>query len=226
MAPYERAIDDYLAGGEGREESEVPYPPEPIYRKIPDEPIVSIQINTIKDYPAAGTEDFQAFLDGLSGLEKVDPLEQQDMVRGEDDLAVTLRYEGEKRATLLFFQPEAEAEQWYVETEDGTIFEGGDFIEDYVSVARTEPEGSEESAAGELLFEPEKIRQYVNLNRLLADLGVSCSTQDMRALLAMETLDQMELWDTEEEALQAAREELAWRMQRYSYAVQEGYTLT
>ena len=226
MSPYERAIDDYLAGGEGREESEVPYPPEPIYRKIPDEPIVSIQINTIKDYPAAGTEDFQAFLDGLSGLEKVDPLEQQDMVRGEEDLAVTLRYEGEKRATLLFFQPEAEAEQWYVETEDGTIFEGEDFIEDYVNVARTEPEGSEESAAGELLFEPEKIQQYVNLNRLLADLGVSCSTQDMRALLAMETLDQMELWDTEEEALQAAREELAWRMQRYSYAVQEGYTLT
>ena len=226
MSPYERAIDDYLAGGEGREESEVPYPPEPIYRKIPDEPIVSIQINTIKDYPAAGTEDFQAFLDGLSGLEKVDPLEQQDMVRGEDDLAVTLRYEGEKRATLLFFQPEAEAEQWYVETEDGTIFEGGDFIEDYVNVARTEPEGSEESAAGELLFEPEKIRQYVNLNRLLAELGVSCSTQDMRALLAMETLDQMELWDTQEEALQAAREELAWRMQRYRYAVQEGYALT
>ena len=226
MSPYERAIDDYLAGGEGREESEVPYPPEPIYRKIPDEPIVSIQINTIKDYPAAGTEDFQAFLDGLSGLEKVDPLEQQDMVRGEDDLAVTLRYEGEKRATLLFFQPEAEAEQWYVETEDGTIFEGGDFIEDYVNVARTEPEGSEESAAGELLFEPEKIRQYVNLNRLLADLGVSCSTQDMRALLAMETLDQMELWDTEEEALQAAREELAWRMQQYSYAVQEDYAPT
>lgn len=227
MSPYERAIDDYLAGGEGREESEVPYPPEPIYRKIPDEPIVSIQINTIKDYPAAGTEDFQAFLDGLSGLEKVDPLEQQSMVRGEEDLAVTLRYEeGEKRATLLFFQPEAEAEQWYVETEDGTIFEGGDFIEDYVNVARTEPEGSEESAAGELLFEPEKIQQYVNLNRLLADLGVSCSTQDMRALLAMETLDQMELWDTEEEALQAAREELAWRMQQYSYAVQEGYALT
>ena len=226
MSPHERAIDDYLAGGEGREESEVPYPPEPIYRKIPDEPIVSIQINTIKDYPAAGTEDFQAFLDGLSGLEKVDPLEQQDMVRGEDDLAVTLRYEGEKRATLLFFQPEAEAEQWYVETEDGTIFEGGDFIEDYVNVARTEPEGSEESAAGELLFEPEKIRQYVNLNRLLAELGVSCSTQDMRALLAMETLDQMELWDTQEEALQAAREELAWRMQRYRYAVQEGYALT
>lgn len=225
MSPYERAIDDYLAGGEGREESEVPYPPEPIYRKIPDEPIVSIQINTIKDYPAAGTEDFQAFLDGLSGLEKVDPLEQQDMVRGEDDLAVTLRYEGEKRAMLLFFQPEAEAEQWYVETEDGTIFEGGDFIEDYVNVARTEPEGSEESAAGELLFEPEKIRQYVNLNRLLAELGVSCSTQDMRALLAMETLDQMELWDTQEEALQAAREELAWRMQRYRYAVQEGYAL-
>ena len=32
------------------------------------------------------------------------------MVRGEEDLAVTLRYEGEKRATLLFFQPEAEAE--------------------------------------------------------------------------------------------------------------------
>ena len=226
MSPYERAIDDYLAGGEGREESEVPYPPEPIYRKIPDEPIVSIQINTIKDYPAAGTEDFQAFLDGLSGLEKVDPLEQQDMVRGEEDLAVTLRYEGEKRATLLFFQPEAEAEQWYVETEDGTIFEGGDFIEDYVNVARTEPEGSEESAAGELLFEPEKIQQYVNLNRLLADLGVSCSTQDMRAFLAMETLDQMELWDTQEEALQAAREELAWRMQRYRYAVQEGYALT
>lgn len=226
MSPYERAIDDYLAGGEGREESEVPYPPEPIYRKIPDEPIVSIQINTIKDYPAAGTEDFQAFLDGLSGLEKVDPLEQQSMVRGEEDLAVTLRYEGEKRAMLLFFQPEAEAEQWYVETEDGTIFEGGDFIEDYVNVARTEPEGSEESAAGELLFEPEKIQQYVNLNRLLADLGVSCSTQDMRALLAMETLDQMELWDTQEEALQAAREELAWRMQRYRYAVQEGYALT
>lgn len=226
MSPYERAIDDYLAGGEGREESEVPYPPEPIYRKIPDEPIVSIQINTIKDYPAAGTEDFQAFLDGLSGLEKVDPLEQQDMVRGEDDLTVTLRYEGEKRAMLLFFQPEAEAEQWYVETEDGTIFEGGDFIEDYVNVARTEPEGSEESAAGELLFEPEKIRQYVNLNRLLAELGVSCSTQDMRALLAMETLDQMELWDTQEEALQAAREELAWRMQQYRYAVQEGYALT
>lgn len=226
MSPCERAIDDYLAGGEGREESEVPYPPEPIYRKIPDEPIVSIQINTIKDYPAAGTEDFQAFLDGLSGLEKVDPLEQQDMVRGEDDLTVTLRYEGEKRAMLLFFQPEAEAEQWYVETEDGTIFEGGDFIEDYVNVARTEPEGSEESAAGELLFEPEKIRQYVNLNRLLAELGVSCSTQDMRALLAMETLDQMELWDTQEEALQAAREELAWRMQQYRYAVQEGYALT
>lgn len=226
MSPYERAIDDYLAGGEGREESEVPYPPEPIYRKIPDEPIVSIQINTIKDYPAAGTEDFQAFLDGLSGLEKVDPLEQQDMVRGEEDLAVTLRYEGEKRATLLFFQPEAEAEQWYVETEDGTIFEGGDFIEDYVNVARTEPEGSEESAAGELLFEPEKIRQYVNLNRLLAELGVSCSTQDLRALLAMETLDQMVLWDTQEEALQAAREELAWRMQQYRYAVQEGYALT
>lgn len=92
-----------------------------------------------------------------------------------------------------------------METEDGTIFEGGDFIEDYVNVARTEPEGSEESAAGELLFEPEKIQQYVNLNRLLADLGVSCSTQDMRAFLAMETLDQMELWDTQEEALQAAR---------------------
>ena len=69
LAPYEKAMDDYLAGGEGREESAVPYPLQPIFRKLPDEPVTSIQINTIKDYPPAGTEGFQAFLDGLGGLE-------------------------------------------------------------------------------------------------------------------------------------------------------------
>lgn len=226
LAPYEKAMDDYLAGGEGREESAVPYPLQPIFRKLPDEPVTSIQINTIKDYPPAGTEGFQAFLDGLGGLETLDPTLWEATKRGEDYLVVTLRYENGSHANLFFFQPEEGGEAWYVEASDGVVFTGGEFITDYVNMTQAEAEPSDGGTGGELIFDEERLRQSVELNRRLEGLGVSPNTEDLRGLFAMEMLDQLPLWDTEEEALQAAEEELAQRLQRYSYAVQMGYGLT
>ena len=57
-------------------------------------------------------------------------------------------------------------------------------------------------------------------------MGVSFSTVDMRALFIREMQIQMKLWEKEQDAVEAAARELTWRMDRYHYAVQNGYAPT
>ena len=77
-----------------------------------------------------------------------------------------------------------------------------------------------------LYLEPDELKKSAELTGQLKELGVSFGTEDMRALFADEMRTQRKRWEKEQEALEAAAEELTWRMDRYQYALQKGYAPT
>lgn len=192
---------------------------------LPQKTVETIQMNGIKNYPTAGTADFDAFLEDLKRIDRTDQVESGEIQRGKDYLVVTLGYEDGEKANLFFFRPETDGENWYLQTGDGRIFGGAGFITDYVNIkeAASAPELRENFA---LYLEPDELKESAELTGQLKETGVFFRTGDMRALLADEMLTQKKLWEKEQEALEAAAEELTWRMDRYQYALQKGYAPT
>ena len=225
MASYNRAINDYLAGGMTQDGAEVHYPLPPVFMYLPQKTVETIQMNGIKDYPPGGTADFEAFLEDLKSIAWTDQIESGEIQRGKDYLVVTFGYEDGEKANLFFFQSEKDGENWYLQIGDGRIFGGAGFITDYVStgeaVSATEPQ-----EIFVLPMEPEELKRSAELIGRLKEMGVSFSTVDMRALFIREMQIQMKLWEKEQDAVEAAARELTWRMDRYHYAVQNGYAPT
>ena len=186
--------------------------------------VETIQINGIKNYPPAGTADFETFLENLESISRADQVEKREIRREKDYLVVTLGYENGEKENLFFFRPE-DGEDWYLQTGDGRIFEGAGFITDYVNIeeAAFGPEPQEGFA---LFMEPDELKQSAELTGRLKEMGVFFSTGDMRALFADEMRTQRKLWETEKGALEAVAEELTQRMEQYQYALQKGYAPT
>ena len=217
----ETAQDETQTPDESREADSLP----PVFMLLPQKTVETIQINGVKNYPPAGTAEFDAFLEDLTSIDRTDQAENGEIRRGKDYLVVTLGYGDGEKANLFFFRPETDGENWYLQTGDGRIFGGADFITDYVNIeaAASAPEMRESFA---LYLEPDELKKSAELTGQLKELGVSFGTEDMRALFADEMRTQRKRWEKEQEALEAAAEELTWRMDRYQYALQKGYAPT
>lgn len=74
--------------------------------------------------------------------------------------------------------------------------------------------------------DPDSLKSLILLNMKLKELGIVYSTTDLRAAFAMEMQLQLGKWNTMQEAAQAVRAELVWKMDQYQYAVCNGYALT
>lgn len=98
--------------------------------RIPDKEISMIQVNGIKIRASENSlwGDFSTFVESL---EKAIPLDNsvKDNVRREGNYyVVTLRYDDESKQSFYFFQTDSSGDKWYVETEDGTIYQNADFL--------------------------------------------------------------------------------------------------
>ena len=60
----------------------------------------------------------------------------------------------------------------------------------------------------------------------LEDWNISYSLTDLRALFALEMLNQAENVSPRQEVVQAVRKKLSGQMEQYYYAVQNGYSVT
>ena len=144
--------------------------------------------------------DTKEFVESLS---EVTPLASGDTPElGEQEYIVTLHGEEQSKESFYFYQ-DAEADgKWYVKTEDDKIFQNAEFITEYISISPGDylSEGKLE------IPDADVFGQVMNLHQKLKGSGAAYSTEDLRALLAMEIQNQKALWDTEEEAVQGARD--------------------
>lgn len=195
--------------------------------QLPEKAIETIQINGIKVHASrSGSWDFERFAQSLENVRPLESEKKQWIKRGELYYVVTLRYEDRTKESFYFFQNSADETKWYVETEDGFIFQDAEFFTQYVN--RTSVIASSDVASnGKLeIPDPDSLKSLILLNMKLKELGIVYSTTDLRAAFAMEMQLQLGKWNTMQEAAQAVRAELVWKMDQYQYAVCNGYALT
>lgn len=94
---------------------------------LPDKEIVNYFISGFKTTPQSDYGKLRGRMESLVLTEPSDNVE-----RGEGYIIVTLKYEDGTKDSFYFFQTAPDAEEWYVEAEDGTIYQGGDFISEYI----------------------------------------------------------------------------------------------
>lgn len=186
--------------------------------QLPDQEIVSIQINGFKYYDFDG--EARSFEDFEEALGEVRRLEDTGIHRGDTYHAVTVSFADETKETFFFFQGEGADDAWYLEDEDGSLYQNADFIEEYVTLTVLPSEGTID------LSNVSALRRLVGICSQLEALGVSYRADDLRAAFVVEMQEHAEMSDTEDAAFQAARDSLTGMLVQYQYAVSHGYELT
>lgn len=185
--------------------------------QLADQEIETVQINGMKFHKFEGERNFERFAESL---EAVVPIAAADIQPGELFHIVTLTYEDGTKERFDFIRSEADDSVWYVETEDGTVYQNAEFITEYITVEEVTP------TLEVTVPDPEAMRAKIRLVLELEGLGVTYSTTDLRAAFALEVQERIAEGNDEESAIASAREELTWKMARYQYAVERGYGLT
>lgn len=156
-------------------------------------------------------------------LSEVTPLSEGDTPElGEQEYIVTIHGEEQSKESFYFYQDAETDGKWYVKTEDDQIFENAEFITEYIGISPGDylSEGKLE------IPDATAFGQMITLHQRLKELGAAYSASDLRALLTIEIQNQKALCDTEEEAVQMAKEYLAKKMAQYEYAVRQGDLLS
>lgn len=192
--------------------------------QLPDQEIKTIQIDGFKfHHEFSGGKGFDRFAESL---EAVAPIREDEVQVGNLGHVVTLTFEDETKERFQFIQAEADDSVWYVETEDGTVYQNAEFITEYIAGSPWTEDSGIPTGAGIAINDPDGLREMIQLRLELEEMGLSYSTTDLRAAFAMEMLEQRSLFADEEAALEMARTELAADLQRYQYAVEHGYGLS
>lgn len=179
--------------------------PEQTSIEIPEtENILKLQIYTIQ----ASIDEFSAYrLDSLVyNLKKVKPVnkdERSDLKRGEDYIPITFFYTDGTKDTFFFFQNDG---NWYVETDDGGMYKGADFITNFTHL----PETVETTTAFEI--SPSFLRMRLELEKEFDSLGVDFAFT-FYVKFYMENVDA-----SETEAIQYSRNKLTDNMKLYQSA--------
>lgn len=197
-------------------------------RRIPDKEISMIQVNGIKIRANENSlwGDFSTFVESLEEAVPLDNSVKDNVRREENYYVVTLRYNDESKQSFYFFQMDSSGDKWYIETEDGTIYQNADFFAQYFQRTSTVFQ-AEAISDNELdILEPERLKSIIQLTLQLEDWNISYSLTDLRALFAIEMLNQAENVSPKQEVVQAVRKKLSGQMEQYYYAVQNGYSVT
>lgn len=185
---------------------------------LPEE-VTTLQLNGILiDKPQ---ERIDAFVEKLSQVTPVGKDSAAAPVE-ENFHVVTLHKQAVAKKSYIFFQYPQKDGKWYVADEDGNVFENADFITEFIKVS----EGDFVSQGQIRLPDAEALAGTLDLHLRLKEAGAPYSTTDLRAFFAMKMQEQKALYETEEEAIAAARELLTKEIDQYVYAVSEGIALT
>ena len=192
---------------------------------LPDKEIVNYFISGFKTTPQSDYGKLRGRMESLVLTEPSDNVE-----RGEGYIIVTLKYEDGTKDSFYFFQTAPDAEEWYVEAEDGTIYQGGDFISEYIQADlfpdSVPNEDTEEKSSGMTISSEEGVKESIRksqkLHEKLQKDGAVCGTEDLRAYFAMNMLRNEESYENAESAMQAVRWEMENGLRVYEYAKQSG----
>lgn len=212
------------SGSEAAEPEAEPVPP----IQLPDQEIETIQINSYKIEDFSGGKSLDDFAEDLSAAE---PISARAVQIGELGAIVTLTYADGTKECFDFIQSEVDDSVWYVETEDGRLYQNAEFITEYVpgissSVWQQMTGSGIPPVMNVQITDPDAVRARIQMELELQELEVSCSTTDLRAAFALKARELLALYGDEETAVQLARDELAGEMAQYQYAVEHGYGLT
>ena len=192
--------------------------------QLPDQEIETIQIDGFKfHHEFNGGKRFDRFAESL---EAVAPIRDDEVQVGNLGHVVTLTYEDETKERFQFIQAEADDSVWYVETEDGAVYQNAEFITEYIEGSPWIENPGTATGTGIEINDPDGLREMIRLRLNLEEMGLFYSTTDLRAAFALEMLEQRSLFADEETALEMARTELAADLERYQYAVEHGYDLS
>lgn len=211
------------SGSEAAEPEAEPVPP----IQLPDQELETIQINAFRVEKFSGGKGLETFAEDL---EAVEPIPAREVQIGGIGAIVTLTYADGTKECFDFIQSEVDDSVWYVETEDGRLYQNAEFITEYVPGISSQV-WRQMTGSGILpvvnveVADPDAVRARIRMELELQALEVSCNTTDLRAAFALKVQELLTSCD-EEKAIQLARDELAWEMTQYQYAVEHGYGLT
>lgn len=94
----------------------------------PDD-IVQYQLGTMR--MDVRQEELEEILSGLETVTLADEESQKSLQRGDDFLAILLIHEDGQKDIFHFFK---ENDNWYMQTEDGELYENADFVTDIINV--------------------------------------------------------------------------------------------
>lgn len=98
------------------------------------ETIVQYQLGTMRmDVEEAHKKELTEILDGLEEVVLME--EKGELSRGDDFISILLIRENGDKDKFFFFQDQG---QWYLETEDGTVYENADFFTEIMEVEEIE----------------------------------------------------------------------------------------
>ncbi len=151
---------------------------------LPDKEIVNYFISGFKTTPQSDYGRLRGRMESLVLTDHSDNVE-----RGEQYIIVTLKYEDGTKDSFYFFQTAPDVEEWYVEAEDRTIYQGGDFISEYIQADlfpdSVPDEDTEEKSSGMTISSEEGVKESIRksqkLHEKLQKDGAVCGTEDLRA---------------------------------------------
>lgn len=192
---------------------------EDISLDLPDKKIETIMIDgiTYKPFQSQKLGDFRTLREDMENATLLDKSEAPE--RGEFYIVITLCYNDGEKDNFYFFQAD---EAWYVETKDNEVYQGADFIEDYVGVYEAAVAESDTGEHRGEIINVENAKKGIELDLWLKEQGIPFADNDLRALFAAEMLNEEENWETQGDAIKAVRRTLTWKMASCQYALEQG----
>lgn len=194
---------------------------EDISLDLPEKKIETIMIDgiTYKPFQSQKLGDFRTLCEDMENVTLLDKSEAP--VRGEFYIVITLCYNDGEKDNFYFFQADEDGE-WYIETKENEVYQGADFIEDYVGVYEAAAAESDTEEYRSEIINVENTKKGIELDLWLKEQGIPFDNNDLRALFAAEMLNEEENWETQEAAIKAVRRTLTWKMASYQYALKNG----
>ena len=135
-----------------------------------EEKLQYLQFNStrmdVKKYP---TQQLSRFWEDLGSTVSVENEEMKEPAEDKNFPSVLLIYEGGETESLKFFK---DSDKWFMETQDGTVYENADFITEWIPYE--EPENTEEqpSVITSAEIDEELFGTYLDIlkNQELSDL--------------------------------------------------------
>ncbi len=173
------------------------------------EAISQIQLRTAKisreDYPS---EKLDKLLKSIEDTVPVESGKNKGLERNDEFTSVLLIYEDGTKEKFFFFENDG---KWYMETEQGILYENAEFIKDYAV-----PQKAQEAGPTVLTVNPEILEIYLTLLKENETVD-----REFEVLYHMAAYEKKGV--PEKEAFQKAEQKLEKRQKLFEYAKKSGF---